>query len=73
MVKVPPRKHVVQYYAEKVESPNLEKYDYDSDEESTSGDMMGEEGDEEELNGETRPHDRPNSYAWILIRLGTII
>lgn len=82
---VPPRKHVVQFYAEKVE-PSVNIFgDYDSDrddDEGEEGDDPSEDGDDladpfDDSVGATRrgprPHDDPNSYAWMLLRLTSVV
>uniref|UniRef100_A0A914YLS6 RAVE complex protein Rav1 C-terminal domain-containing protein n=1 Tax=Panagrolaimus superbus TaxID=310955 RepID=A0A914YLS6_9BILA len=64
---LPPKKHVVQFFAEKVELYGDEsEYDYESDDAQSVESSDGEEDGHEK---EPRPHDSPNSYAWHLMRL----
>uniref|UniRef100_A0A915ED72 Uncharacterized protein n=1 Tax=Ditylenchus dipsaci TaxID=166011 RepID=A0A915ED72_9BILA len=73
---VPPKKHIVQFYAEKVETQSnydSNDYFYDSDEDSCDGDSYTGSLDEDGEEREPRPHDSPQSYAWLLLRLVSVI
>uniref|UniRef100_A0AC34PUG3 RAVE complex protein Rav1 C-terminal domain-containing protein n=1 Tax=Panagrolaimus sp. JU765 TaxID=591449 RepID=A0AC34PUG3_9BILA len=64
---VPPKKHIFQFYAEKVELPeDAAEYDYDSEDVASTESIDDDELSQEE---ESRMHDNPESYAWHLLRL----
>ncbi|KAE9556016.1 hypothetical protein FO519_000762 [Halicephalobus sp. NKZ332] len=68
---VPPKKHIFQFYAEKVElHEDNENYNYDSDDAQSTGSM---DDDEITRDDEPRAHDNPQSYAWHLMRLALTI
>uniref|UniRef100_A0A914EHD8 Uncharacterized protein n=1 Tax=Acrobeloides nanus TaxID=290746 RepID=A0A914EHD8_9BILA len=69
---VPPRMHIVQFYAEKPSgNPRNEKNEviYDSDDASSENEYDYHNDDDDE----PKPHDCPTSYAWLLLRLASII
>ncbi|CAD5215760.1 unnamed protein product [Bursaphelenchus okinawaensis] len=71
---VPPKKSLVQFFAEKVapdpKAPNEVVFDSDQSESDLSDDE-----DQFDINLEvmTRPHKDPNSYAWLLIRFSCVL
>uniref|UniRef100_A0A7E4VLC2 WD_REPEATS_REGION domain-containing protein n=1 Tax=Panagrellus redivivus TaxID=6233 RepID=A0A7E4VLC2_PANRE len=70
-VWVPPKKHIFQFFAEKVEGHgDAADYEYDSDD---AGSITSADDEDDEYHFDPRPHDTPHSYAWYLIRLALAI
>jgi hypothetical protein len=70
---VPPKKHIVQFYADRVASNTQAENEVDFD--SDQADSEASDTEEDDINAgiEPRPHDNPNSYAWQLIRLASVL
>ncbi|KAI6176952.1 hypothetical protein M3Y97_00854600 [Aphelenchoides bicaudatus] len=69
---IPPKKHIVQFFAEKVE-PNRHAANeviFDSDAES---DASSDDEEYDDIDTQTKPHKDPNSYAWLLIRFACVV
>ncbi|KAI6235649.1 hypothetical protein M3Y95_00074000 [Aphelenchoides besseyi] len=69
---IPPKKHIVQFYAEKVENgPNNNTSGTDFNSDDSESDLSDDE-ENFDVNQEIRPHKDPNSYAWLLMRFAAV-
>lgn len=70
---LPPKKHLVQYFAEKVQPDNHAPNEVIFDSDQSESDFSDEEDDfDKDLEIMAKPHKDPSSYAWLLIRFACV-
>jgi hypothetical protein len=69
---VPPKKHIIEYFAEKVEPARHAANEVIFDSDASESDSSDDE-DFNEIDSQAKPHKDPNSYAWLLIRFACVI